>query len=116
MICTAVTHTAMKPINTALPSPGVSYEHQLSEKTFTKFTLGYSTTMQLYDYDSISNIDGGVQQMFNEDFTTSKMSGVWSLMHKVNAKNNFQAGITYDQTFSRCTSAKCRVELHPKYM
>ena len=77
---------------------GLSYEQQLSPKTATKLTLGYSTTMEKSDGDSISNVDGSVMPDYDTKFKTQKLSAVWSLMHKLDAKNNFQAGIIYDYT------------------
>ncbi len=77
---------------------GLSYEYRLSEKTFTKLTLGYSTTFERYTYDSISSVDRAIYPNFRSKMSTGKMSGVWSLRHKINAKNNITTGITYDHT------------------
>lgn len=79
---------------------GASYEYQFNEKTSSKLTLGYSTTMENYDEDSISNINSDITlPKFRVRFNTAKASAVWTLMHKIDARNNIQAGITYDRTF-----------------
>ena len=75
---------------------GLSYDYQLSEKTATSLTLGYSTTSEKIQEDSISNVDATVRPREKINVGTSKASVVWTLMHKMNARNNFQAGITYD--------------------
>lgn len=75
---------------------GASYEHQLSEKTSTKLILGYSSTNQHYTNDSLSAIDGSTHPSELADFLTGKVSIQWLYMHKFNAKNNLQAGLTYE--------------------
>lgn len=75
---------------------GLAYEYQLSDKTSTKLTLGYGYTMQQYSADSLSTTDGHAVPLQKGKFTTSKLSGVWTITHKMNAKNNMQAGLTYD--------------------
>lgn len=77
---------------------GISYEHQLSAKTSTKLTVGYSTAAERVIGDSISTLDGSLIPSYFVKVKTGKLSGIWSLMHKINAKNNIQAGILYDQT------------------
>lgn len=79
---------------------GLSYQHQFSARTSSKLTLGYTTTYQLYKADSISYIDRAlVYPYISARFTTGKLSAVWTLLHKFNAKNSIQAGIIHDQTF-----------------
>lgn len=75
---------------------GLSYEHQLSPKTTTKFTLGYTTSTESVIVDSISTLNGSIVPAADIRYVTGKISGIWSLMHKVNAKNSIQAGILYD--------------------
>lgn len=78
---------------------GLAIERQLSPRTFTRLTLGYSTTLQQYKADSIDQVnDGHVMPHTDAKFTTAKMSAVWMLMHKFSAKDNLQAGITCDRT------------------
>jgi hypothetical protein len=78
---------------------GISYEHQISEKTSSKLTLGYSTTYQWWVEDSISYKDRSiVLHSGSAKLTTDKLSAVWSLSHKFNAKNSIQAGLIYDYT------------------
>jgi hypothetical protein len=75
---------------------GATYEYQLTEKTATWLTLGYNTTSEKIKDDSISNVDASVLPREQIKVTTSKMSAVWTIMHKINARNNLQGGITYD--------------------
>ena len=77
---------------------GLTYESRISTKTFTKLTVGYSTTYEKFDNDSISSQNSSVLPLSRTKFTTGKISAVWSLAHKVNAKNNIETGINYDQT------------------
>lgn len=77
---------------------GMSYEHQLSAKTSTKLTIGYSTAAERVIGDSISTLDGSLIPSYFVKSRTGKLSGIWSLMHKIDAKNNIQAGLLYDQT------------------
>lgn len=77
---------------------GIAYENQLSTKTFTRLTLGYSTTFERYDEDSISAVDFTTHPDFHGRFTTDKMSGIWTVLHKMNAKNNVEGGLVYDRT------------------
>lgn len=77
---------------------GLSYEYQLSERSSTKFIAGYSTTYQHYTGDSISEEDGSVNPNEAADFSTGKLSLQWSYLHKFSAKDNIQAGVTYENT------------------
>lgn len=76
---------------------GVSYEHHLSDKTFTKLTLGYSTTFEQFTLDSISYIDRSLYPNAKARFATGKLSAVWSVAHKIDARNNITGGATYDR-------------------
>ena len=75
---------------------GASFEHTLSEKSTTKLIAGYSTTDQLYTNDSISQSDFTTHPSELADFSTGKLSIQWLYMHKFNAKNNLQTGVTYE--------------------
>ncbi|MES2703388.1 MAG: TonB-dependent receptor [Bacteroidota bacterium] len=77
---------------------GLSYEHQLSERASTKFIAGYTTTYQHYTGDSISNVDGTTHADEAADFATGKIALQWIYMHKFSAKDNLQAGLTYENT------------------
>ncbi len=77
---------------------GVTYEHQLSEKTSTKFTAAYGGSFQKYQEDSLSRTTYQPIPESRGRLASDKVSGVWSLTHKMNARNNMQAGITFDQT------------------
>jgi len=75
---------------------GLSYERQITDKTSSKLTLGYGYTMQQYDADSLSHIDYTAFPDGHGRFTTTKLSAVWSLTHKISAKDNVQTGLIYD--------------------
>lgn len=76
---------------------GLSLEHHLSEKTYTRLTLGYSTTYQKFEEDSITYTSPTVYPDFRDKSTTSKISGVWTLMHKISAKDNVETGLYFDR-------------------
>ncbi len=77
---------------------GLAYDYQVSELTSTKLIVGYSSTDQYYTYDSISTVDRSVYPNQLADFKTGKLSLQWVYQHKFNAKNNIQAGLTYENT------------------
>jgi len=76
---------------------GLSYDYQLSDKTSTRFTVGYGGNLQQYNVDSLSHTDYRAIPNARGKLTTGKISGVWALTHKIDAKNNFQTGLSYDQ-------------------
>lgn len=78
---------------------GAYYEYQLSDKTSMRFTAGYGGIMQEYKADSLStlNRDIAVPDAYGK-LTNGKISGMWTISHKMNARNNIQAGVTYDHT------------------
>jgi hypothetical protein len=78
---------------------GVSYEHQLTERSSTKLIAGLSTTYQHYTGDSLSYVDGSVHPKEAADFATQKLCLQWYYMHKFTAKDNLQAGLTYELTY-----------------
>lgn len=78
---------------------GVAYEYQLTEKSSTKLIAGLSTTYQHYTGDSISNIDESIHPKEAADFATQKLSLQWVYLHKFTAKDNIQAGLTYELTY-----------------
>lgn len=77
---------------------GAYYEYQLSDKTSMRFTAGYSGIMQEYKADSLSHTDRRPIPDAYGKLTNGKITGMWSMTHKMNARNNIQAGLTYDQT------------------
>ena len=77
---------------------GVSLDHQISERSSAKFTVGYCTTYQHYSEDSISNIDRSIYPNSLGDFTTGKLSLQGVYLHKFSAKDNIQTGFNYDNT------------------
>ena len=83
----------------AASTTGLSYQLRLSDKTVTKFIIGYCNTYQKYLQDSISYADRSIVLPNAEaKFTTDKISGVWSLTHKFSPKDNLQVGVVYDHT------------------
>jgi len=77
---------------------GASYEYQISEKSSTKLTAGFCTTYENYHSDSISNNYANTYPTQTATFRTEKASLAWTYLHKFNAKNNIQAGLSYDNT------------------
>lgn len=77
---------------------GLSYEQRLSSKTFTRLTLGYAATYEKYHEDSITYNPGAEIPTYEHKFTTSKISAIYMLAHKLSARDNVEAGITYDHT------------------
>ncbi|MFM7486422.1 MAG: TonB-dependent receptor, partial [Cytophagales bacterium] len=84
---------------------GVSFEKNLSKKTFAKFTLGYSTTREKFTSDSLTrNGDLDVVSRFQQaqaKFNTDKASFVFFTRTKFNSKNSLTSGVYIDyNTFS----------------
>ena len=77
---------------------GLSYDYQISDKSSTKLVAGYSSTYEDYHSDSVSNIDASVFGTQKATFKTGKASLLWTYLHKFNAKNNLQAGVSYEHT------------------
>ncbi len=75
---------------------GLSYEYNLSEKTFAKFTLGISATDERFEGDSISTITRQAFKKGEARFSTRKYSAVLTLNHKFNPKNSLTAGAYLD--------------------
>lgn len=81
---------------------GLSFEKNLSKKTFAKFTLGYSTTRQNYTTDSlIRNNDLDVVSRFKRaegSFDTDMTSFVFFTRTKFDSKNSLTSGVYIDYT------------------
>jgi hypothetical protein len=81
---------------------GLSFEKNLSKKTFAKFTLGYSTTREKFTSDSLTrNTDLDVVSRFKRaeaKFDTDKASFVFFTRTKFNAKNSLTSGMYVDHT------------------
>lgn len=75
---------------------GAAYEYRLSDKTVSKLTIGYCGTMQQYKADSLSTDNYKPYADAFGRLSSEKVSGVWTIMHKVNAQNSLQSGIVYD--------------------
>jgi len=77
---------------------GSSYEQNLSEKTFLKFTLGASASDQKFTSDSIAIFDPEktVTKDQTANFNNQKYSAVLNINHKFNSKNTLNAGANTD--------------------
>jgi hypothetical protein len=79
---------------------GVSFEKNLSKKTYAKFTLGYSTTREKFTSDSLTrNADLDVVSRFKQaeaKFDTDKASFVFFTRTKFNSKNSLTSGVYID--------------------
>lgn len=75
---------------------GLAYDYRISDKTYTKITVGYSGSLQHYEEDSISYIQNEEFPSFRGNTTTGKLSVNWMLAHKISAKDNVESGFTYD--------------------
>ena len=78
---------------------GLTYKHYITGNTTMKLTLGYCTTHEGFNVDSISYLDRSiVLPVADGNLNTSKLSAVWALSHKFNARNSMEAGVIYDHT------------------
>ncbi len=77
---------------------GASVDYQISPSTSTRLVAGLCTTSELYSLDSISNLNGNTYPSQYAKFNTNKISVSWTLLHKFSAKDNLQAGASYDNT------------------
>lgn len=77
---------------------GLMYEQRINSKTYSKLTLGYAATYEKFREDSINYNSNQEIPTYDHKFTTSKLSAVWTLAHKMNARNNVESGVTYDHT------------------
>jgi hypothetical protein len=81
---------------------GLSFEKNLSKKTFAKVTAGFSSTNEKFTADSLSrnlNLDVIGRYIQQEaKFTTQKTSFVFYTRTKINSKNSITSGIYLDYT------------------
>ncbi len=81
---------------------GVSYEKNISPKTFVKLTAGYSHTLERFTSDSlVRNAENDVSNRYlrgRGEFTTNKYSLVGYTRTKFNAKNSLTSGFYIDRT------------------
>jgi len=81
---------------------GLSFEKNLSKKTFAKVTAGFSSTDEKFTADSLSrnlNLDVIGRYIQQEaKFTTQKTSFVFYTRTKINSKNSITSGIYLDYT------------------
>ncbi|MEO6166292.1 MAG: TonB-dependent receptor [Chitinophagales bacterium] len=75
---------------------GISYEANITPKSVSKITLGFSGTDENFHGDSISNITLEEFPAANARFKTQKYSLNYSFIHKFNAKNTLGTGVTAD--------------------
>ncbi len=76
---------------------GASYETNLSQQTFVKFTLGASATEQFFHGDSIDVRTRIAYPSRDVLFTTQKYSAVGQIRHKFDSQNSLAAGFTVDR-------------------
>ena len=76
---------------------GVVFTNKISKKILTKFTLGFSSTYQSLQGDSISYIDR-TKVFANREgsLETQKYTVDWKLHYKMNPKNSFSVGANID--------------------
>jgi hypothetical protein len=77
---------------------GLSYGYQVSEKTHTRLTVGFSGTSEQFNEDSVSYSNPTLFPSFKAKNTTGKMSATWMWKHKISAKDNVETGATFDYT------------------
>jgi hypothetical protein len=81
---------------------GLSYERNVSNKTFAKFTLGYSSTNEKFTADSLArsaNLDvTGKFKQAEAKFNTGKTSFVFYTRTKFDSKNSLTSGVYVDYT------------------
>ena len=81
---------------------GISFEKKISQKTFAKFTLGYSSTNEKFTSDSLArNSDLDVTGKFKRaeaKFNTGKTSFVFYTRTKFDSKNSLTSGLYIDYT------------------
>ncbi len=77
---------------------GVSYEKNLTAKTWVKLTLGASQAFNEYRTDSITLNNEKIKVAAQGQFTDNKYSAVLMLTHKFNARNSLVAGVINDHT------------------
>lgn len=78
---------------------GLTYKHNLNSNTTSSLTLGLCTTHEGFRVDSISYLDRSIVLPDAEgNLNTQKLSAVWSVSHKFDAKNSLQTGLIYDHT------------------
>jgi hypothetical protein len=77
---------------------GSSYEQNIGEKTFIKFTLGASASDQKFTSDSIAifNPEKPAYKDLTANFNNQKYSAVLNFNHKFNPKNTLNAGANTD--------------------
>ncbi len=79
---------------------GISYETNLSPRSISKITLGFTGTDEYYHGDSISNVTLEEFPSGNGTFQTQKYSLNYSFTHKFNSKNTLGTGITGELIFA----------------
>ncbi len=77
---------------------GVSYESNISDQTFAKFTLGLSGAHEQFNGDSIDVRTRIAYPSGEALFNTLKYSAVANLRHKFDVRNSLSAGFTVDRT------------------
>lgn len=76
---------------------GLSYEYNLTTRTFAKLTLGVSGTKDQFSTDSISSLSREAFLDARGNLFTQKYAVVGTITHKFDPKNSLYAGITLDR-------------------
>jgi hypothetical protein len=77
---------------------GLSFEKNITQKTWAKVTLAASQSYNYYTADSIDRIVNQTYRIGEGNFMDNKYSIVGNLTHKINAKNTVHAGFSSDYT------------------
>lgn len=77
---------------------GISYKHQLNDKTSGKAVIGYSRTHEKITLDSLTPVLREPIHLTDLSFITDKFSSHLSLHYKFNAKNSMVSGFMTDFT------------------
>lgn len=75
---------------------GISYKHQINDKTSAKVVLGYSRTHEKITLDSLTPVVQEPIRRTDLSFITDKYSSHFSVHHKFDAKNSLVSGLMAD--------------------
>ncbi len=73
---------------------GINLETNFSNKTYGKLSLGFSTTNESIKHDSISTSTREAFRDWESRYNTNRYELSYFLTHKLDAKNNFVAGVS----------------------
>lgn len=92
---------------------GASLETNISDQTFSKLTIGFSSTYEKFVGDSISAITREEFNNGNANFTTDKYTISYQVTHKFNAKNSLIAGANTDLLHYKLFNEEIGYEEYP---